>query len=321
MTKKNITNKKRVFWLDLARIVAISMVVISHVGGLFHFRLSQFFGIQGFYWVTLGGLGVTVFIVLSGMVLHLRYKDSPIRFWKYLNKRFKRVFPAYWLSLIVTIALFGITVKSFVWLVLNISGFFAFSGNPWSDYTIPTGWFIGLIFTLYLFYPIFKSAFSKFRPEFVLMALFLIEVLTRFMIGRYIDVYRILDWLPLSRFFEFGLGIYLVERLPAKFYYNNRPRNDSMNYFITWLSELSFPIFLIHYPILFLPQIQSTNILVYIPKFALITFMFSYVILVFDRKIQKISLVKIRQSWRLTRIKTSRILILKLKRGDKSGSI
>ncbi len=96
-------SRRRLNEIDGLRAVAISLVV------LFHFT-KEFF--PGHRFFSFGWSGVDLFFVISGFVLYLQvkkkyYKDNTVHYRQYLRNRTLRIVPAYYVSLIITVFLFG----------------------------------------------------------------------------------------------------------------------------------------------------------------------------------------------------------------------
>ena len=267
--------------LDLLRIFAISLVFVAHFGQLLGHPAGDFFGIKNFYYVSWGGVGVSLFLVLSGILAGLTDGNRNIGYLTYLIKKILRIYPLYLMS--VLIAVVGTLLAS---LLLNghlpelfpngfatdlggsVTGFYAWFGL-WGGPYNPPSWFIGLIMALYaVTLPLIYL--MKRQPHITLAVLLGVSVASRWYVGQeglsFFDASlydqlkgwayrqfgfmpgRPTDWFPLCRVFEFGLGIYLATVLPRQFWFGfslpmTRP--------VVVLSDLSFPLFLIHFPFLF----------------------------------------------------------------------
>lgn len=82
------------------------------------------------------------------------------------------------------------------------------------------------------------------------MILGLISVASRLTLGRYeLLPRRPLDWFPLCRVFEFGLGVYLARQIPPGFW-NMLNGNRRIDCALRYMSDLTLPLFLVHWPIL-----------------------------------------------------------------------
>lgn len=272
---------KRSVTLDLARIFAIALVFIAHIGQTVGHSSGAFFGFKNFYYVSLGGLGVSLFIVLSGVLVGLGASGRSDTYLNFLYRRLKRIYPMYWLSLPFAVAGYLLATEfskplfpNGIWqdLALGFTGLYAWFGLWGGPYNPPT-WFIALILSLYLISPLIIQLIRRGRlPGLVL--LLLISVIARLYVGRYgvpfeqqslFDqaeawVYRQYgfmpgrpgDWFLFCRVFEFGLGVYLAQSLPSVCWRPSLISKLSGIPIIFWLSEMSFPLFLVHYPFLYL---------------------------------------------------------------------
>lgn len=264
------------------------IVILAHLFQKYQLAYGELFGLENFYWVSIGGVGVTLLIILSGAALHYNYRNKGTSYHDFIFKRLTRIYPTYWLAIFFTLILLGFSLaqKSITNLLLDISGFLVFTGTTWDNYILPMGWFIGLIVTLYFFYPLLKKLFVKFNPIVILTILLFIEIVARIITGRYVPGYRPLDWMPFCRLFEFGLGIYLVENTKTLAAVR-RVTISRISGLTAWLDKISFPAYLIHYPILELSAISSDNIYVFSVKLFVITLVFSYAIYSVDKIIQR----------------------------------
>jgi peptidoglycan/LPS O-acetylase OafA/YrhL len=260
----------RLLIFDLLRIVAIFLVIIAHIGQKHNISiLNCACGVQDFYFVSFGGIGVTIFLIVSGAALRLS-NSQVISYKKFIIKRLCRIYPAYWCSLIII--LLGSAAKSHMLtlipmdLILSITAMYAFAGE-WGGPINSGSWFIGLIVILYMIYP-FVAYLIRAHGNAALLALLIVSIWSRWFFGQEIDpAIRATEWLPLCRIFEFALGIFIVEKgLYPKALTNSKP--------IYLLSNLSFYLFLIHIPLLFV----ANNILIY----TVLVMLSSYFIYLFD---------------------------------------
>lgn len=291
----------RYIGLDLVRCFAVTLLLIAHIGQTIHSPIGDFFGIPHFYYVSLGGLAVTIFLILSGSVLELQYGRKDSDYLHFLLKRILRIYPVYYLSLLFGIAIYllqsyldtGHIFASFSKLgmldiFLSITGGYAFMGR-WSGPFVGTSWFISLIITMYFFYPYLSHEIRK-HPAISICILFLISTLSRLILGTYeVLPTRPLDWFPLCRIFEFSLGIYLVVILPKKpFEFLESSRRFGL--VVAFLSTLSFPLFLVHYPILFIISYltrHGVNLILSICCYISISIILSWIILAIDNRLPR----------------------------------
>jgi len=94
------TKTKRIEYLDAIRGIACMMVVVMH---FIDFRWDDNFLGNLAVIVFNGNDAVSFFFVLSGFVLSYPYlqKGRQLLFWPYLKKRIFRLYPAYWVTVIV----------------------------------------------------------------------------------------------------------------------------------------------------------------------------------------------------------------------------
>ena len=252
--------KQRYTVLDLARIIAIALVVLRHIGTTMLQRagapergLFGMFGVPGFYYVSLGGIGVVIFLLLSGLSLQLNCEGDPPSWGRFMVRRCVRIYPIYYMSLVIGAFAYYWRVGSLprfdaVDYLCAITGFYAFAGR-WGGPLVATAWFIGLIMGLYVLFPVIARC-MKAHPHTTVLALLATSVGARLIVGRSgILPYEPLRWFPLCNLFEFGLGMYLATVVRRGFWERlNGPA--WLNSLTGLLSNLSFPLFLIHLPLL-----------------------------------------------------------------------
>jgi len=274
----------RIYVMDLVRIAAVSLVIFGHLFQKYYNPLGNFFGFKNFYYVSIGGVGVTLLIILSGFVLEYN-KAASRRYLEFLKKRVLRIYPTYWMAIIIALffgAHFSSSIKLFF---LDITGFLSFTGMAWRTYALPTGWFIGVIITLYLLYPLFSELIKRNNDRILWLLLFflVVEVVFRYYLGRYYPTNRSLDWFPLARTFEFGIGVYLGSALGAKVKSMNRYIDASLARVILFVSALSFPAYLIHYVFL---NLNISSPVGFLLVFIILTTTFSYLLFYLDKRIK-----------------------------------
>lgn len=268
--------------LDSLRILAILLVFTAHLGQLLGHASGDFFGWKNLYFVSLGGVGVTIFLLLSGILAGLSDPSRQESYLTYLLKKARRIYPLYLLS--VPLAMLGYALgggvlagdmpdlvpNGFITELLgSLTGFYSWMGL-WGGPYNPPSWYISLIISLYVLSPIMQWCMKRWSHQ-TLIALFCISLGARYYVGQWGIPFveqsllehtqswayrqygfmpgRPADWFPPCRLFEFGLGLYLAQMLPKTTWFRvNLPASSS----IRLLSDLAFPLFLIHFPFLFL---------------------------------------------------------------------
>ena len=98
-----ITEKQRPLdCLQAGRGIASVLVVLFHLVWYFS-RDPRYWRQPGFEWLSFGNLGVSFFFVLSGLVMllaHWKDVDRPASLVRYVIKRFRRIYPIYWVVLL-----------------------------------------------------------------------------------------------------------------------------------------------------------------------------------------------------------------------------
>jgi peptidoglycan/LPS O-acetylase OafA/YrhL len=297
--------------LDLLRGGAIGLILVAHISQSIDSPLGGRFGIPNFYHVTLGGLAVTIFLVLSGVVLQMQYGRKPINYPQFLMKRVLRIYPAYYLTAIVGLAVYclrsrhelgtitaGLAQLNVTDLFLGVTGTYAFAGK-WGGPFVGTSWFIGLIMSMYLLFPLL-SRWIKPHPHSTIGILLAISLLSRLLLGQS-DLLpeRPLDWFPLSRLFEFGLGMYLVRVVPTMPWMQLHWL-EPVAPMIVFVSEISFPVFLMHDPLMFVIRfliMKGVNQAVAIGGFLILTFGLSWGLMLVDQRIPRKALLSQMSGW------------------------
>lgn len=258
---------------DLMRIAAIVGVVLAHMWYALGLTLlyTRSGGWQEIITVSLGGYGVAIFLLVSGCVIEYTYGEkvwgpnANFDFLSFIEKRILRLYPAYWFSIFLGL-LFGYNllgmINSFNWLefIKTMTGFVVFFNLDFSGgYINPMGWFIGVILCLYFLYPM-TSRFLKNYGIQGLVLIFLFVMYVRITIpegASGLNWY----WFPLSRMAEFALGIYIVQ---TGLYLKTINRSK----IIQFASDLCFPIFLVHFPLLYILTTTShsyyKNVILYV---------------------------------------------------------
>ena len=218
----------RLLPFDLVRIAAASLVIAAHLGLA---ALGPF---------STGGIGVTLFLVMSGLLLAMTDKGQP---WKeYLWKRAARIYPTYWACLCLSVLIVWMVPQTVVESVLMLTGTCAFAGQ-WGCSIVPTSWFIGLIMVLYALYPVLKWLIGR-SPTLTLIGLFAISAFMQRRGVLWLGLPHSPEWwFPLCRVFEFGVGI-------AAAPWVRRVSFPISPAWLTYVAELSFPAFLLHVPLL-----------------------------------------------------------------------
>jgi peptidoglycan/LPS O-acetylase OafA/YrhL len=301
---------KRHVLLDIIRIVAVTLLLTAHIGQTLNHPIGRAFGIRGFYHVSLGGLAVTLFLILSGLVLELQNRKH-ITYRDFIIKRVLRIYPVYYLALIIGISVYfyeafrsGQSVIASLstlgpWdILLSLTGCYAFAGL-WGGPFLATSWFIGLIMSMYLVYP-FLSYSVRRNPYTTIFLVFVVSAFVRYIFGQYqLLPHRPLDWFPLCRVFEFTLGIFFAHVIGGKYYHAFANMPGNVKKAMQFMGELSFPLYLVHQPFcVFIPRMMETGFGsgLSIFLFLMVSVVGSAVLLIIDRRIPRKRMIEFLKS-------------------------
>jgi len=118
-------------------------------------------------------MGVSIFIIVSGLCLTLKYKNKNIEYKKFITQRFLKIYPPFFIALIIGVIIYYILPDSLLQasyyyfpqisiadFFCSITGFCNFLGRNGGPFLGPS-WFIGLIITLYLLFPLLLKEIKK----------------------------------------------------------------------------------------------------------------------------------------------------------------
>jgi len=285
-----MSEKKRLLFFDILRIVAILFIVLAHLRGLVFMNIEFFlYNPEHYYnmiWFSAGTVGVALFLFISGAVLEYTHRNiSTIRdLIRFYYRRLTRIYPIYWVSLIITLFIAPVYIeKSTAGLISQFSGFMS---SPFH-----VQWFIGLIVFMYLIFPLLSKSMEK-CPYFTIVILLAISIVSTVYVNTYGATFAGIDQqpdriFPLCSLIEFGLGVFFVQQ-------NLYPETINTSRTIRLLSDMSFYIFLIHQPVRYAlygnpENIWGVNAWIFpmLFEFIILVFVSSYILMLFDQKIQK----------------------------------
>ena len=247
--------RERILAFDIVRILCIAIIVYDHsrlfiIPGINQFFFSDGMGPFNIYTNGLQGYAVYGLILISGAVLEYNYQgiEKLHGYLQFLFRRFIRLYPAFWMSLIFGLILFAVSspvILPVVWLnsipsiLFEFTGFFVVLGQGPGNIN-NMGWFIATIVSLYILFPLFSKIIRRYGLR-ALVGFCLMSWGLRYLILTYniIPVNLFWRWFPLCNAFEFCLGIYIVQ---ASLY----PKNVNTSPIIRELSDISYYIFLFH---------------------------------------------------------------------------
>lgn len=252
------SHKRRLFFLDFIRAVAILLIIVHHYdyAVVTDYTIApnniNILFLNNFLWVGWEGtIGVSLFIILSGFSLMISTnKHFVIR--DYAKKRFLGIFPLFWISYIISaLASFknfprpGNTFS----LILTIIGFDGLLLYKIPNYYLIGEWFVGFILIMYILFPFLRWLLSKNQLCFCYALL-----LSGLIASNYYNFSMAIDRFPFCRLMEFGFGMIFA------LYYQSLAKQEH-------ISNI-----LLAFPMLFLVKVTSMPILFAIAAYGVIFF-------------------------------------------------
>lgn len=208
-------NQRRVFYLDFIRVVSILFIFIYHFNiAMEDFNISVPFSLlTNTCNVTLGHIGVSLFLLLSGASLTYTYpKYKTLK--EFYKKRFLSIFPAFWLIYLGLFLWFDVPEHTGIlasetplwYLIFSVIGMDGYLYAILPTFYSIGEWFLGMIIVLYLLFPFFHWCMKKFPRIFFIVLLIWYFAWTRLYSFSLFPVERSI----LVRVFDFILGMYFI---------------------------------------------------------------------------------------------------------------
>ncbi|MFC5370603.1 acyltransferase family protein [Arcanobacterium bovis] len=215
--------KKRLFYLDFIRALSVLIIILTHFNNPYlanngYLITNLPFGIY------VGGLGVSVFLIISSAGLTISYK-RPINLKRYFKKRFLNIYPMFWIAWIVAFVflrfIYGTQsfgsgpIESFPLTILGFDGLAALFGMR--TMFIVGEWFLGFIIVYYLIFPLLLWAIDR-RPVISAFVIVAINLGSLYVLTRYQHTYEPSAMIPV-RLIELAFGIYFVKYIKRVAWY------------------------------------------------------------------------------------------------------
>ena len=287
--------KERMLEIDLLRIISIMIVVLmihipNNYGYNFYIELDRY---TGFFLHTLGiDIALGSFTFLSGFGLYVQKSNREInsseKLFAFLRKRFLRIYPLYWIALILFFIFFdfywGMNV---VYLVAHFLGLQMIVAPSFSS-PIWTLWFIGIIVIYYLIFILlsYLGSIRKIIPASLIILAFFLFLHFNFNLVEY----RFFVYYP-----TFILGIITAEIYISPYLSKTKENITNIHHLIpliiiicsviigwilyTSLARLTYLTYLRTYRTQFLGSIVNQQLTVF--EFVTIILLTDYVILAF----------------------------------------
>lgn len=202
--------KEKILSCDFVRAICALGIIAFHFSC--HLSESSFHPFYSFKNGDWGSSIVTCFFVLSGFVLYYNYADKQISLRQYYYKRWKALYPMFYMAYIPFYLKSVLDAKSFFYIgnphlliltLLGMDGYFRYKAD---NYYILGEWFLGAIIMLYLLYPLILWAVKKFNYAVLAVSL----VLFVWQLGA--DLFEIDNFRNLlSCMFSFIVGMFIAK--------------------------------------------------------------------------------------------------------------
>lgn len=208
-----VKKRARIFYLDLVRALAALLIVLTHFNNPYlaqggYILTNNPFGIY------VGGLGVSLFLIISGAALTVTYR-RPINLKRFYWKRCLNIYPMFWTAwVLATLYFFVVTggrppnsapTRSLIFTVLGMDGLVA-NFHVRTAYLLGE-WFLGFILLYYLVFPLLLWAIDRF-PVLSAVAIVAIYAATLYLLHSHPEIPSAV-LLP-TRLPELTFGIYFV---------------------------------------------------------------------------------------------------------------
>lgn len=216
---------ERIFFPDLLRALSFLAIV------LFHFNVEIFqsypnsmkIGSLSYLGQTVGDIGISLFIIISGLSLSFGANNS-FDIKKFFKKRFLAIFPSFWVAYIVVGVVYFIFYGHFVgdgnyWkIILSITGLDGFFLYRMQNYYLVGEWYTGYMLITYLFFPLLFIGCKK-SPVLTWLGVMIVFFIVAINYNEWFRVY--INCNPLTRLpdFLFGItyGLFILKNKTRKF--------------------------------------------------------------------------------------------------------
>lgn len=209
--------KKKIYSLDFVRAIAVILIIMTHYNGEFLYlsppQVDKLLFPFIIFNVYIGAVGVSLFFIVSGAALMYVY-EGKLELKKYYLKRFRSIFPMFWIAYIFTfLCQFyenrtirqGVPIRRFILSALGMDGYLM---EVVEDFYILGEWFLGFIIIFYLIFPILRFVLLKYPKCTVIVTVILYLVTLKWYKGSLRDSIFLFTRLP-----ELIFGMIIVKRI------------------------------------------------------------------------------------------------------------
>ena len=157
--------KEKKIYLDILRILAISMVFNLHFVIVLEQYHGVFFGFANGNW---GNVGTSLFFLISGNCLARNYGEK-LEIGKFYKKRWLAIFPMFYVCYLLVLfgymvilqnnVLAGLEPWRFIYTLLGIDMYVVFKGVRTA--ALVGEWYTAIILVIYLLFPLLQFLYRK----------------------------------------------------------------------------------------------------------------------------------------------------------------
>lgn len=165
--------KKRIFAPDFVRAIAVILIILTHYNARYLWLGTEIaykkmiLGITTFN-IYIGGLGVSLFLIISGYALMYTYGEK-IRIWNFYQKRFWSLYPMFWIAYLVAFLhqfycykgmVHAAPLRNLFFSVIGIDDYL--SNAHISTFYVLGEWFLGFMIMFYMIFPALRWGIMKY---------------------------------------------------------------------------------------------------------------------------------------------------------------
>lgn len=211
---KNSNLKQHLFYIDVIKVLAALMIIMIHLNANAFYRnqAAPLLAKLNYFGVYLGDLGVSLFIITSGLTLSLTKKEN-FSIKKFFKKRILAIYPSFWITYIVVAIIIVFILKKTIgdghyWKIiltfLGLDGFFLYK---MSSFYLVGEWYTGYMIITYLFFP-FMFLYGTKKPLLTFLGLFSLTVILHL---NYNSIFKVLENCnPIMRLPDFYFGMMMT---------------------------------------------------------------------------------------------------------------
>lgn len=163
--------KKRCFYLDFIRALAVVIILVTHYNANFIYMgtdeaLKKAIISTKIANIYIGDFGVALFLIISGAALMYTYQEK-LDLKTFYKKRFLNLYPMFWIGYVVVFFYYFIKQGGFAqpvekWkIILSIIGMDGYLGCITPTFYLIGEWFLGFIVIVYILFPLMRITLLK----------------------------------------------------------------------------------------------------------------------------------------------------------------